>query len=576
MSLSLQIVEEIEEIGLKILNMELGSSETSVLNIKLPDDCFLDGWQYFSRRAKQKNIDVFVDEKIRTLHIEFKGIPWEAKGQDLLELFQKKFYLVNPKKDIFNVLIKPTHRCNLDCTYCYERENRKNIKEELKIEDIDHIAKMLSEYTERVQWIWHGGEATLMGIDWYKKAVKIFEKYPMLEVEMGLMSNGVLLTAEYATGLKELGIHYGISYDYINQMKSRSYNLKDDIVLKNIQEIAKVSDDKVGAINVVTKESSASLVDMYEWYKENNIAVSFNIIFGDSSEAFTEADLDTYEQSFLKFFSHWAYDEAGIYERTCMSVVQRLIGYREKNVCTFTECHKEWIGVNANGDIAPCDRMFPKEYMYGNIKQLTDIEDVFNSDGHSSMCAHIREREDKICKPCGYKELCGGLCNGTHIDAHKDARLVDEVSCELFKRELRVAYSILRNINMGDKINPHLNKLLIEYSFISIDEILKYIENEKLDMQLEYTYNDFINCSEFDVFYGFNSRLCKSKVNRQNYSYHANFFMAPIGMTREEMKLSNSECTQKQIKIVLEELQKELLSKMNKTQEISEGETLNE
>jgi len=60
------------------------------------------------------------------------------------------------------LIVKPTHRCNLHCPYCYDFKFRQNVKDYLNLDDIRKILKIFNGRI--LNWIWHGGEPFMMGV----------------------------------------------------------------------------------------------------------------------------------------------------------------------------------------------------------------------------------------------------------------------------------------------------------------------------------------------------------------------------------------------------------------------------
>ena len=81
----------------------------------------------------------------------------------------------------FHLLAKPSgSTCNIDCTYCFflSKEalypNEKQRMSEATLET--YIRQLLESHrVPRVTVAWQGGEPTLMGIDFFKRAVELVE-----------------------------------------------------------------------------------------------------------------------------------------------------------------------------------------------------------------------------------------------------------------------------------------------------------------------------------------------------------------------------------------------------------------
>ncbi|MBP3910627.1 MAG: 4Fe-4S cluster-binding domain-containing protein, partial [Niameybacter sp.] len=68
-----------------------------------------------------------------------------------------------------NILVKPTNDCNMNCTYCFDRKMREKLRgTRMSKSDVEHIVNLSADYAENVEFIWHGGEPTLMGKEFYE------------------------------------------------------------------------------------------------------------------------------------------------------------------------------------------------------------------------------------------------------------------------------------------------------------------------------------------------------------------------------------------------------------------------
>jgi uncharacterized protein len=108
--------------------------------------------------------------------------PDQAKGQ------LPSFSMVPPA---FHLLAKPTGAaCNLACSYCFFLDKEllyPDSKFRMTEETLETYLRQLieSHRTSQVTVAWQGGEPTLMGVDFYRKAIEIQEKYrkPGMTVE---------------------------------------------------------------------------------------------------------------------------------------------------------------------------------------------------------------------------------------------------------------------------------------------------------------------------------------------------------------------------------------------------------
>jgi Arylsulfatase regulator (Fe-S oxidoreductase) len=121
----------------------------------------------------------------------------------------------------FHIVVKPAGAaCNLNCTYCYYLEKRKLYPGKNNFRMTDKLLKkFIQEFIEAnevpvVTFTWQGGEPTLMGLDFFKKAFSLQNKYSRgRTIENAFQTNGTRLTDEWCKFFKDNNILVGISID---------------------------------------------------------------------------------------------------------------------------------------------------------------------------------------------------------------------------------------------------------------------------------------------------------------------------------------------------------------------------
>ena len=100
---------------------------------------------------------------------------------------------MNPKASIaqtgrprraFHVMVKPVGSlCNLDCAYCYYLPKKDLLADKTAEPISDAILEefirqyISSQEAKSIHFSWHGGEPTLLGIDFFQKVVRLQQKY---------------------------------------------------------------------------------------------------------------------------------------------------------------------------------------------------------------------------------------------------------------------------------------------------------------------------------------------------------------------------------------------------------------
>ena len=106
------------------------------------------------------------------------------------------------------LLLKATKKCNATCSHCAAIKNKqKNLSLEESKEVIDKIAKYVFN---NCSLIFHGGEASLLGVDYYDKLIEYIEKNYPGKFTYSMQSNMLLYNSEW--------------FDIIKKMEYRSIN----------------------------------------------------------------------------------------------------------------------------------------------------------------------------------------------------------------------------------------------------------------------------------------------------------------------------------------------------------------
>lgn len=445
------------------------------------------------------------------------------------------------QNNYWNFLLKPTNDCNFNCKYCYDEPmRRKNLGKRMTIEQVEHIMNLASKFSKGLQVIYHGGEPTLMGVEWYKKVQDIYYKHFHNKFHQSMQSNGYLLNREWLDLVLTYGIELGISFDVYDQ------NLRQTDTLKRVEENIKLFNSNgaaIGTITVINSFNYKNQIDLYEYFKKNfTFSPAFNHIYHSKGalDNALEPDIEDFAKEYRKYLEYWIKDTdiRSPFERSIREHLFILFGKGELT-CTHSDCRYCWLGINADGSVYPCDRYVPEKYYCGNIFEVNSIFDLYNSAGHKLYSSEVGKRYLTHCSHCGYLEYCGGLCNANHIAYAGSADTVDPFSCGIFKTRFRDMYDVIRNIDIyNNKYNINLISYLVENFLYTPKEILDFLKTKGFDIDsitkdYSYDYKKLLYTKEFKLFKIFN-QTNKTLIERN----HTNF-ISPTGIDLSKIDFSN-------------------------------------
>ena len=111
--------------------------------------------------------------------------------------------------------------CNLDCHYCYylDKENLYPRGTNFRLDDetLDRYIEQHIKATpgEIVSFSWHGGEPTLLGVEFFRKAVALQKKHLPANKKIinGIQTNGTTIDDEWCEFLAKENFYIGLRLD---------------------------------------------------------------------------------------------------------------------------------------------------------------------------------------------------------------------------------------------------------------------------------------------------------------------------------------------------------------------------
>lgn len=113
------------------------------------------------------------------------------------------------------MIMKATRYCNLRCTYCHSWKDNANQIMSFEVLATATREALLSPTVSQVEFVWHGGEVTILPEEFFHKALVLQEHYrqPGVRVGNSIQTNGYRLTDSWLDMVINNGIGIGISLD---------------------------------------------------------------------------------------------------------------------------------------------------------------------------------------------------------------------------------------------------------------------------------------------------------------------------------------------------------------------------
>lgn len=318
----------------------------------------------------------------------------------------------------YSLIIKLTNNCNLNCSYCYHRHDlNRNMGLSLAKEQIDTMIRQLFAHNEKyAEFIWHGGEPLLAGIDIFRFIVEKQQTYNTkgLKIRNSVQTNGTLLNKEYIQFFMDNDFSIGISIDGPFDMHSAERGTFPSEYQKILQALDYLctTDAKYGTLCVVGKQhigQAARIFQMIDEHKIGNIGFLPCIVHnqGIIDQKLTISPED-YAQFMIELFEIWIHSNTrGLSIRNFDDCIRF---YRDKTAKTCISCNicDRYLTVTPDGGIYLCDNFSSsKDHLVGDI--VTGFDLIDNTTPMQWMKKAMELTPDS-CKLCKYFGACHAGC----------------------------------------------------------------------------------------------------------------------------------------------------------------------
>lgn len=362
----------------------------------------------------------------------------------------------NPFGAVMYLMAKPAGAaCNLACEYCYYLEKAQ--PGEKQIMDLDTLEEFTRQYIEaqtleEVMFTWHGGEAMLRPIDFYRKALEFQQKYGKgRRILNSLQTNGTLITEEWCKFFKENNWLVGVSIDgpeefHDEYRRARGGKPTFQSVMRGIRMLQRYGVEWNG-MAVVNDYNADYPEEFYDFFKEIGCKyIQFTPIverktadgrlatIGDTGEVTAHTvSAEQWGEFLCRLFDRWVNEDVGkVFVQLFDSTLARWVG-QQPGVCTMsTVCGHAGV-MEHNGDVYSCDHfVFPK-FKLGNIHH-TSIMQMMTDPRQIAFGVAKRGSLPSQCKECRYTMICNGECPKNRIINTADGELGLNYLCSGYKR----------------------------------------------------------------------------------------------------------------------------------------------
>jgi uncharacterized protein len=318
----------------------------------------------------------------------------------------------------FQVFAKPAGSvCNLSCRYCYYRG--KDAQEEPFVMPDDILEGYVEQHIDasfgpEVRFSWHGGEPTVLGLDYFRKIVALERKYrrPGKTIANGIQTNGTLLDEKWCRFLAAERFSVGISLDgpadLHDQYRVTGGGMPSHERAMRGYRLLQEYEVPCDILCVVHAGNVRHPLEVYRFFRDIGARyIGFLPMVERASHLTVPAD--AFGDFLCVIFDEWLERDIDrikvqIFEETLATALGR-----EHTLCVFRRTCGDIPVVERNGDFFSCDHFVDRAHRIGNIREAR-LTGLLESPAQRKFGQAKLDLLPRYCIRCEVVSMCNGGC----------------------------------------------------------------------------------------------------------------------------------------------------------------------
>ncbi len=352
---------------------------------------------------------------------------------------------------VFSVILLPTAECNVACDYCFEKKEPHRLSmlllPLLTSRLLDHLEH---EGIEACEIYWQGGEAMIMGPQWFSEAGQLMDAAAAARGKRFihfLQTNLISYSPAWNEVLRTMfGNSLGTSMDFPNyhrKLFKGGAEAYTETWHRRLRE-ARAAGIEIGVIAVLHQGSlEVGPERFYEYYADElglkDFQVNTPFPGGPAQTEGIHLEDDALAGFLTGLFDIWMERgyEAGVSLGPFDALIHHFTGAPARLPCIWKEnCSNQFISVDSKGTVAQCDcwvTSYPEKY-FGNIFREPDLSHMLRTSPARKEFVERPKRlvEHEDCLSCRYISICHGGCPVRTYSA-LGTMLAKDPYCQVYK-----------------------------------------------------------------------------------------------------------------------------------------------
>jgi len=352
----------------------------------------------------------------------------------------------------FQVFAKPAGAlCNLACHYCYylKKEHLYPEGESFRMPD-DVLEAYIVQHIDAspdpvIRFSWHGGEPTVLGLDYFRKIVTLQRKHRPANrrIANGIQTNGTLLDEEWCRFLAGEGFAVGLSLDGPQDMHDRYRVTKGQKPThrQTMRGYALLQKHRIycDILCVVHAHNVQHPIPVYRFLKQTKAPyISFLPLVERGTDAeggvsHRAISAEAWGAFLCAIFDEWRDQDIGQIKVQIFEEAARTAFGGEHALCIFRKTCGDIPVIEHNGDVFSCDHFVDAEHNLGNIQE-TPLVELLESPAQRAFGQSKQDTLPPYCRACEVQAMCNGGCPKNRFLQAPDGEAGLNYLCTGYKR----------------------------------------------------------------------------------------------------------------------------------------------
>lgn len=350
----------------------------------------------------------------------------------------------------FVVMAKPVGPvCNMACTYCYYLAGIAQYPGQHPFRMTDEVLESyIRQYIAAspgptIQFVWHGGEPTLAGLDFYRKAVMLQQRYlpSGWTCWNNLQTNGLILDDDWCSFLAEHHFDVGLSIDGPAALHDaiRKDRRGEGTHARAAEAIHRLQAHGIqpDLLCTVTDATAREPLAVYRALRDFETGwIQFIPIVRCTDDGQITPDSvsgEAYGRFLSRVFDAWSQNDIGRLNVQFFAELMLVWSGGTANVCWMAPTCGRVPVVEHDGRVYSCDHFVMPAYRIGDLA-ATSLGDLVESAQQHRFGADKQDRLPGQCRACPWLSVCQGGCPKDRIATTSDGEPGLNCLCDGLRR----------------------------------------------------------------------------------------------------------------------------------------------